>query len=217
MRLHTFVGSPNGRKVEAVINHLNLAVEVEYHDVFDGGLRTPDYLALNPNAMAPTLVDGSFVLWESTAIMQYLADRANGDALFPRDPRRRADVVRWQCWELAHFNRAFGTIVLEVLVNPSLGRGPTNEALVAVARVDLARLAPVLDGHLADRRHLVGDGITIADYSMICLEPYKEAIRFDWTPYPHLNAYFDRMRRVEAWARTAPVDSGAVGRKPKAA
>jgi len=217
MRLHTFVGSPNGRKVEAVINHLNLAVEIDYRDVFEGGLRAPEYIALNPNAMAPTLVDGSFVLWESTAIMQYLADKANGEALFPRDPQRRADIIRWQCWELAHFNRAFGTIVLEVLINPGLGRGSTNQALVDVARADLGRLAPVLDRHLADRRHLVGDGITIADYSMICLEPYKGAIPFDWMPYPSLNAYFDRMRRVEAWARTAPADSGAVGRKPKAA
>ena len=122
MRLHTFVGSPNGRKVEAVINHLDLTVEIDYRDIFEGGLGAPDYLALNPNAMAPTLVDGSFVLWESTAIMQYLADKVGGEALFPRDPRRRADIVRWQCWELAHFNRAFGTIVLEVLVNPNLGQ-----------------------------------------------------------------------------------------------
>ena len=104
MILHTFVGSPNSRKVEAVIDHLGLEVEIVRHD-FRGGLRSPDYLALNPNAKVPTLVDGTFVLWESNAIMQYLADKVGSDSLFPRDPRTRADIVRWQCWELVHFNQ----------------------------------------------------------------------------------------------------------------
>ncbi|HEY6256572.1 MAG TPA: glutathione S-transferase family protein [Xanthobacteraceae bacterium] len=217
MKLHTFVGSPNGRKVEALINHLGLTVEIEHHDVFDGGLRTPDYLVLNPNAKVPTLVDGAFVLWESAAIMQYLADKAGDDALFPRDPQMRADVVRWQCWELAHFNRALGTLALETVVKPRYGLGTTNDALVETAKADLARFAPVLERHLADRRYLVGDGITIADYAMIALEPYKAAVPFDWTPYPNLNAYVERMRKTDAWARTAPVSASAVGRKPKAA
>ena len=55
MKLHTFVGSPNARKVEAVINHLGLDIEIEYHDFLAGELRSPDFVALNPNAMVPTL------------------------------------------------------------------------------------------------------------------------------------------------------------------
>jgi glutathione S-transferase len=217
MKLYTFVGSPNGRKVQAVINHLHLDVEIEHRDVFEGDLRTPDYLALNPNAKVPTLVDGTFVLWESAAIMQYLADKAGGDVLFPRDPQKRADVVRWQCWEGAHFNRAFGTLTVETIIKPRYGFGPTNQALVEAARTELARYAPVLERHLADRRYLVGDDITLADYSMIALEPYKASIRFDWTPYPSLNAYFERMRSIDAWAQSAPASVANVGRKPKAA
>jgi glutathione S-transferase len=217
MKLHTFVGSPNGRKVEAVIKHLGLTVEIEHHDFLGGGLRAPDYVALNPNAKVPTLVDGDFTLWESTAITQYLADKAGSDALFPRDPRRRADVVRWQCWELAHFNRAYGTLAFEAVAKPRLGLGPANDGLVDVARSDLARFAPVLEGHLADRRYLVGEGITIADYAMICLESYQLAVPFDWAPFPRLNAYLDRMRRVDAWVLTAPASPAAIGRKPRAA
>jgi glutathione S-transferase len=217
MKLHTFVGSPSGRKVEAVINHLGLEVEIEHRDVFEGDLRTPDYLALNPNAKVPTLVDGAFVLWESAAITQYLADKAGADALFPRNPQKRADVVRWQCWEIAHFNHAFGTLALETVVKPRYGLGTTNEALLEAAKAGLAHYAPVLERHLADRRYLVGDGITIADYAMIALEPYKDMIPFDWTPYPRLNAYVERMRRTDAWAQSAPTSPDVVGRKPKAA
>jgi glutathione S-transferase len=206
MKLHTFVGSPNGRKVEAVIRHLGLAVEIEHHD-FPAGLRTPEYLALNPNGKVPTLVDGTYTLWESNAIMQYLAEKAGSDALFPRDPQRRADVVRWQCWEQAQFNRAFGTLAFEAVAKPALGLGWTDEALVAGAQADLARFAPVLDQHLADRAWLVGDGITIADYAMATFERYQTKVPFDWTPYRGITAYFDRMRAVEPWARTAPPEA----------
>lgn len=217
MKLHTFVGSPNGRKVEAVIDHLELKVDIHYHDFLAGGLRSPDYVALNPNASVPTLVDGTFVLWESNAIMQYLADKVPGSTLFPRDPQQRADVVRWQCWDLAHFNRAFGTLAFETFAKPKLNIGPTDEALVALALAELARRAPVLERHLETRRYLVGNGITIADYSMIRFESYRTHTPFAWQPYPNINAYFDRMRTVDSWVRTAPPDPSAAGRRPRAA
>jgi len=217
VKLHIVVGSPNSRKVQAMVNHLGLTIDIEYHDFFAGDLRAPSYLALNPNGMVPLLEDGSFTLWESNAIMQYLADIVGSDVLFPRDPRRRADVLRWQCWELAHFNKAFGILAFETVAKPAFDLGATNPALVEVVLSDLDRFAAVLDGHLAVRHHLVGEAITIADYSVIALEAFKEAVPFDWSPFPNLNAYFDRMRSVEHWARTAPASQAAVGRKPLAA
>jgi glutathione S-transferase len=217
MQLHTFVGSPSGRKVEAVINHLRIPVDIHYHDVFTGELKGSEYLALNPNALVPTLVDGSFVLWESDAIMQYLADRTDNTTLFPHDPRRRTEVVRWQFWASIHFNRAFGTLAFEAVAKPALGIGPTNEAAVAAAQVDLARFAPVLNAHLKGREFLVGTAITLADYAMIRAEAYQAKVPFDWSPFTDLNAYFERMRRVEAWAKTAPPSYEAIGRKPAVA
>jgi glutathione S-transferase len=216
MQLYTFVGSPNSRKVEAVVNHLGLAVGIRYLDLFEGDLRRPEHLALNPNAMVPVLVDGEFVLWESDAIMQYLAEKAGDLALFPREPKRRANVVRWQFWAAMHFNKAFGTIAFETVAKPALNIGPTDQAAVASAQRDLARFAPVLDGNLADRDFVAGDALTLADYALIKLEDYQAKILFDWSPFPRLNAYFERMRGVEAWAKTAPKDYSVVGRKPKA-
>ncbi len=94
MTYYGVIGSPNSRNVEAVINHTGLPVERKYLGFFDGDLKTPEYLALNPNGKVPSLTDGDFVLWESNAIMQYLADKAGDAALFPKDLRQRADVVR---------------------------------------------------------------------------------------------------------------------------
>jgi len=219
MKLHTFVGSPNSHKVEAVISHLGLetAIQHQYHDLFAGDLRKPDYLALNPNGKVPMLEDGGFVLTESNAIMQYLADKASNGSLFPRDPQRRADVARWQLWELAHFNGAFRILVIETVIKPLFNRGPTNQALVDVALADLARFAPVLEQHLRGRDFMVGEGITLADYSVIALEAYRSKAPFDWSPYPGIGAYFDRMRRVEHWRSTAPPELSVLAASPRAA
>ena len=217
MKLHTFVGSPNCHKVEAVIRHLGLEVEIQRHDSRAGDLRKPEFLALNPNGQVPVLEDGGFALSESNAIMQYLADKASDSSLFPRDPQRRADVAHWQFWELAHFNAAFRVLVIETVVKPLFKRGPTNQALVDVALADLVRFTPVLEGHLRGRDFMVGEGITLADYSVIALEAYRPRVPFDWSPYPRINAYFDRMRVVEHWRSTAPPELSVLVASPRAA
>jgi glutathione S-transferase len=202
MKLHTFIGSPNGRKVEAVIHHLNLQVEREYHNPFSGELREPAYLSLNPNGMLPTLVDGSFALWESNAIMQYLADGPD-DALFPRDRAERADIVRWLCWELAHFNKAFGALAFETVAKLANQLGPADEAVVRLAAADLMRYAPALERYLAGRTFLVGNRLSIADYAVITFESYRSRVPFDWRPFPRINEYFDRIRSEDAWTKAS--------------
>ncbi len=101
MKLYAIAGSPNSRKVLAVAHHTGIEVDVEYLDLFEGDTSKPAYQALNPNAMAPTLVDGDFKLWGSNAINQYLAEKSTDETLFPREISQRADIVRWQSWELA--------------------------------------------------------------------------------------------------------------------
>jgi glutathione S-transferase len=201
MRLHIVPGSPNSRKVEAVIQHLGLEVEIAEHDLFAGELRKPSYLAINPNARVPTLEDGKFVLWESNAIMQYLADKAGAEELLPREPRARADVVRWQCWDLAHFSRWFGVLAFETVAKPRRGL-QADAAAVAQAQAELARSAPVLDAHMEGRRYVAGNGVTLADYSLVMLESYRALVPFEWSPYTQLNAYLDRVRRLEPWVRS---------------
>jgi len=203
MILHTVPGSPNSRKVEAVILHLGLEVEIRHHDLFKGELRKPDYLAINPNAKVPTLEDGDFKLWESTAIMQYLADKSGDNTLFPRNSRTRADITRWQCWEGLYFNRALGTLAWETVAKARHDAGPPDSALVEQARMTLSRFAPVLDAHMDGRKYLVDNQLTLADYSMATFEPYVNLVPFNFAPYPHIHTYFGRMRQSEHWSRTA--------------
>jgi glutathione S-transferase len=214
MKLEYVVGSPNCRKVHAVIHHLGVdEVEFEYLDFFAGDLRSNTYASLNPNAMVPTLVDGDFKLWESNAINLYLADR-QPTSLYPADPRVRADVLRWLCWELAHYNRALGVLAFETVAKPSLLKMPPDASAVEIVRRELERFAPVLEHHLRGRRYVVGDDITLADYAVGHLEGFKRLVPFDWKPYSAVNSYYDRLAQDPHWAATAPRDDAAIGRRP---
>lgn len=214
MKLFYVVGSPNCRKVHAVVNHLGLSLDFEYLDFLGGDLRAPDFRAFNPNGMVPVLVDDGFVLWESNAIMQYLADASPENTLFPRDPKVRADIVRWQCWELAHYNKALGALSFETVAKPAfLGAAP-DPATVRWASAELERHAPVLDAHLRGRSFMVGERLTLADYSVAHLEGFQPATPFDWARYPNIVAYYERMRTTPDWSSTAPSSPAAVGRRP---
>jgi len=215
MKLYAIVGSPNSRKVLAVARHCGIEIEVEYLDLFEGSTQNPDYRALNPNAMVPTLIDGDLKLWESNAINQYLAEKSGDNSLFPQSLALRADIVRWQSWELAHFNQAFGTLAFEAVAKPNFMKMQGNEAIIAWAKEQLVRFSTVLNEHMQGRSYVVGNTLTIADYSLIHVEFFKEMIPFDWAAFPHLNDYFDRMRQVSHWAATAPESPEAIGRIPK--
>ena len=155
MILHTVPGSPNGRRVEAVIAHLGLQVEIRHYDLFKGELKLPNYLALNANAKAPTLQDGDFLLWETTAIMQYLCEKSGDTDLFPRNPRIRADIARWQCWEGLYFNAALSTLAFETIAKARRNIGP-DASQIEQAKLTLDRFAPVLEAHLKGRKYMVG-------------------------------------------------------------
>jgi len=204
MKLYVSNSSPNCRRVRVVLDRLGIAVDIDVLDVAGGDVRKPDFLRLNPNGMVPVLRDGDLVLWESNAIMQYVADQVPGNSLFPKDPKARADVQRWQCWELAHYNKALGALAFETIVKPRLLKAEPDATTVAWATPQLARFAPVLESHLQGRRYLVGDDVTLADYSVAFLEAAQKVVPFDWSAFPNVNVYYERMRADPYWVKSAP-------------
>ena len=216
MKIHSLVGSPNCRKVEAAIRHMGAEIEVVYHDLFEGGLKTPEYLSVNPAGRAPALEDGDFRLAESNAILVYLAT-ANQSPLFPADPKTRAQILQWMNFEQAHFNRALGALGFEKILRPALGAGEPNAEIIRIMTEFLDRAAGLLDQHLAGREFLVGDGVTLADYALMSCDIFKDGVGFDWAPYPNVNAYFERMRKDPHWRATQVTDFSKVGRIPEAA
>ena len=166
--------------------------------------RAPAYLALNPAGRTPTLVDGDVTLWESNAIMQYLADRAS-NTLWPNDARARADITRWQCWQLAHWSKeGCEPLIFQRLVKKLLNLGPPDEAILAKGTEAFNREARVLDGHLSKHSYLVGNGVTLADFA--CAAPlfYAKEAELPLAPYAHVRDWFARVSALPAWRDTAP-------------
>jgi len=209
MKLYGFPPSPNTWKVRAVAAHLGLPLELQFIDLTKGQQRTPDYLAINPTGRTPTLVDGDFVLGESTAIMQYLAEQTP-NTLWPNDVRARADIVRWQCWQLAHWNgEACQPLVFQRLVKKLLNMGAPEAAVVDNATEAFNREAQMLDAHLAKHGYLVGSAVTLADFSGAAPLFYSKEAELPVASYPRVQDWFARVSALPAWRDTAPQRAAA--------
>ncbi|MBS0246847.1 MAG: glutathione S-transferase family protein [Proteobacteria bacterium] len=204
MMLYGFPPSPRTWVARAVAAQLGIPLEFEIIDLSKGQQQAPDYRAINPTGRTPTLVDGDFKLWETTAIMHYLAGQ-RPNTLWPDDVRSRADIVRWQSWTLAHWEKeSCVPLVFERLVKPILGAGPPDEAAIARGLTSFARDAKVLEAHLASRPYLVGNALTLADFSVAGPLVYFERAGIPLADYPKLHEWFGRVTSLPCWKETAP-------------
>jgi glutathione S-transferase len=204
MKLYGFPPSPNTWKVLATAHQMGLPLEVEFVDLTKGAQRKPEYLALNPTGRTPTLVDGDFVLWESTAIMQYLAEQ-KPNSLLPNDAKSRADILRWECWQLAHWGgESCQPLIFQNLVKKIMNMGVPDAAAVQKGTECFNREAGVLDAHLAEQPYLVGSGLTLADFSVAAPLFYAKEAAMPLESYRHLRDWFARVSALPAWGQTAP-------------
>jgi len=203
MKLYGFPPSPNTRKVQAVAAHIGVPLEFEFVDITKGKSHTPEFLAINPVGRTPVLVDGSFRLWESNAIMQYIAGKKKND-LWPDDARTRADISRWQFWQVAHWHEGCGGFLWENMVKKFLGLGETDPAALKKAEAAFHRDAPVLDAHLAKQQYLVDGTLTLADFAVGSYLHYAAAANLPLERYPNIRAWYARIEALPAWRQTAP-------------
>lgn len=202
MKLY-YAETMNPRKVCAVAKHLGSPVEYVRVDLSRGEQRTPAFLAENPNGKVPVLVDGDLHLWESTAIMAYLAVKAASD-LWPADAAGQVEVLRWLSWDLSHFSRHGGSLYFEHMIKPYLGLGDPNTAAVEEATNFFRRFAAVLDAHLKDREYLVGDKLSIADFGVGVLLPWAEQARLPVGEFAHIRRWHERLMALPAWREPFP-------------
>ncbi|MBD2361374.1 MULTISPECIES: glutathione S-transferase family protein [unclassified Anabaena] len=203
MKLYYFPPSPNTRKAHAVALHLELPFDLRFVDIQKGEQHTPEYLQLNPTGRTPVLQDGDFVIWESTAIMQYLASQVP-NTLWPDDIKSRAEIVRWQSWQLAHWVQGCQSLQYENFVKQLTQQGDPDPEVVERATKIFHKEAAVLNNHLADREFLVNNTLTLADFSVASDLTYAVPGRFPLENYPHIQAWYARIEQLPAWQKTAP-------------
>lgn len=185
------ITSINVRKVLWAADELGLAYERE-----DWGLplrdpKVPEFLALNPNGQVPVIIDDGFSLYESNAIMRYLAGKHR--ALIPADLQGQALVDQWLSWQVGELNPQWGYAVFALLRrNPAY----TDAARVADSQAKWTAKMRILDAHLAKTPHVAGPDFGIADIAIAL-----SAHRWFSTPLPEraeLPAVEDHYRRMLA-------------------
>ena len=204
MKLYGFPASPNTWKVRALAAQLKMPLEFELVDLLKGAQQTPAFLALNPTGRTPVLVDGDFKLWELNAILQYLASK-NPTPLYPNDAKGRADVSRWQFWDLAHWGaQACQPLTFENLVKKFVNLGAPDQAVVAKATEAFTKEAKMLDAHLARHKYLVNDTLTIADFTVAAPLFHAQGAGIPVAHYANIGAWFGRVSALPCWSETAP-------------
>lgn len=159
-------GRANSVNVQKVLWCLGeLEVPFDRYDVggLYGGNKEPDFLARNPTGLVPLLSDDGFDLWESNAIVRYLAARYGAGSLWPEDPAARALSDKWMDYQLGTIFPAFKDAVLGLIRTPPENRDPDKIAASVRATADTLT---VLDAHLEDRAYVAGDSLTVGDVAL---------------------------------------------------
>ncbi len=156
-----------------------------------GGLRTPEYLAKNPNGLIPVLEEDDFVLWESNAILRYLGHRYGAESgLWPNDPRSRALADQWMDWQQTTGQPAIGPAFVQMYRTPAERR---DEGVLRRSIERAAEVFPVLDAHLARVPFVAGQSFTLGDIPIGCLVYRYLHMPIDRPTLPALDAYHQRL------------------------
>jgi glutathione S-transferase len=201
MKLYYDPISTTSRPVMLFLAEHEMAVEPVVVSLIAKDHLTEDYRAINPNQAVPTLVDGDLYLFESSAILKYLAEVAQSPT-YPADLKSRAMVNAMMDW----FNTGYSHDVNHAVVYPAVFpthafENPMVQAEIARRGMEAAkRRLDVLDRHvLADQPFVCGGQVSLADYLGATQVSLGEAIEFDLSPWPNVGGWMRRMKDRPSW------------------
>lgn len=199
LQLHSHPLSTFGRRVDIALLEKNIQVDRVVVDMPQGAHRKPPYLKLNPFGRVPTLVDGDFVLPESTAILEYLEATFPEPALVPDDPQGRALVslhMKWCDIEFAaHAHRI-------LFPKRFIAQEKWRRQELATAKAAIERFLPILDQQLQGKTYLVRERYSLAD---LCYVPFVHFMELlDVAPPAHVSGWIDRLLARPSSKATVP-------------
>ena len=175
---------------------------IAYQRVDAGGpfgiVNTPEYRALNPNRLVPTVEVDGLVLWESNTIVRYLAARHSPGGLWPEDLAIRVDGDRWMDWMISMFWPCFRDLFWNLIRTPPDQRDPqATEA----SRSRSAEILGYLDVHLTNRVYIAGDTFTVGDIPMGCAIWRWMSLPIERPAYPALERWFNTLSGRPAYQK----------------
>jgi glutathione S-transferase len=190
--LHCFAQSGNAYKPALALELAGADWAPRFVDYFNGETRTPAYRARNVMGEVPMLEHGGDCLSQSGVILDYVA--ATTGRFGPQDEEERREILRWLLWD--NHKLTSYTATLRFMRTFAKGADPAVVAFLA-GRAEAAY--GVLNAHLAGRRYVVGERLTIADLSLCGYLFWPEEIGVDWAAYPALGDWLERIRSEPRW------------------
>lgn len=201
MELYVDPVGTTSRAVLALVRHEGMAMTVHNVSLMKGEHHQPPLSALNPNRLVPVLVEGNFVLTESSAILRYLA-RVHGSSTYPGEPQSAARVDELVAWFESNFYKDFGHQYVYPQLMPHHRRpGGANEITVEWGRARSQRWLAVLDTHfLRDcDPFLLGSTPSIADFHGASILSLGELVRCSLEPFPNVRRWCLAVTGLECW------------------
>lgn len=204
LKLWGRTSSINVRKVLWTLQALQLQTGLAFERV-DAGLsfgvvKTPEYLAKNPNALVPHLEDGAFQLWESNVIVRYLCAKHAQGTLYPEDLQQRFEAERWMDWQQTSLNNAGRDAFYQwIRVKPE----ERQLALIARSVAATEPLIDMVDAQLARHAFMAGAQLTMADIPIAC-EIHR------WWGLPQPRPAWPNIERWYAQMLTHPASRGVL-------
>ena len=158
----------------------------------------PEYLNMNPNGLVPTISDEGFILWESNAIVRYLAAKHGAGTLWPEDLRRRADADRWMDWQLATLWATMRPVFIGLIRTPP---GERDHDAIETARKKTVEAWNILEAHIEDRFYMLGRHFTMADLPLGVSIYRWLRLDVEKPPTPNLGAYHERLKERPAFRK----------------
>jgi len=199
MKLYGHPFSSHARRVQMFCEELGVPYDYQVVDLFNKKQHAAEFLAMNPNGKVPVIDDDGFVLWESHAILRYLADKHGAHSWYPVDIKARSQVERWLDWNHTRLGPEVGKIAFNTLVLREKG----NAQAIEDGKKWLLIILPVLDGELGKRRYVCGNDITIADLATVTSLAYLEKCQYSLADYPAIAKWYEAMKQRPSFAATA--------------
>ena len=188
------LGRPNSinvRKVLWLCTELELAYEHQPWGVPEMPLRSPEYLALNPNALVPVIRDGEFVLLESNTICRYLASKHGRVDLLPAEPMARARVEQWMDWMATELNSAWRYAFMALVRK---GADFTDARAIDASVANWNRHMTLLDNQLQRTgAYAAGNAFTLADITVGLATHRWFMTPMQRPSLPAVEAYYERL------------------------
>ena len=193
------LGRKNSSNVQNVLVALaETGASFEREDIGDefGGNDTAEYLRMNPNGLVPTIVDGDHVQWESCSCIRYVGAKYGKDPFYPADPGKRGAAEKWMDWHLTAASPAIRPVFWGMVRTPPEKR---DMKAIGEAVVVLGGKFGILDKHLAGRKFINGDALSIADIPLGIITYRWFAMDIQRPEMPNLKAWFDRLAQRDSF------------------